>query len=181
MRAGELYDIASIFSATGSPPVITQQGTRRCRVDWPTEDSTQHQTALRAPSATMFRFRPDAALQHGRYLLVRGRLYYIDSTLFDRRYNQLAVSVTELRGQPATYQRGVHTHATRAFVARNNAYVGEYGGAIEYRTRIEVPRVEIPLQPAAGDTVTVAGVTHTVDRLAEAGDDGVVLQLVAKP
>lgn len=180
MRAGRLRYRGQVFSLADQLQ-IQDHGHRW--VDIRTkEGETPAPVGLRQRSLVEIRARATSVLCPGRYLKHGARLFHLVSVR-DPRGNgtELVVSAEELIGLPAvcTLQPGAEPVACRVFLAHGVARPGQFAGAVEYVTELEVALVEVA-RPQPGAVFVVDGVSWRVAGLVEAEDDRVVRRMWVK-
>lgn len=153
-----------------------------CRLDWiwcgiQTKENAEppFPSGLRSPAKIAIRAWWDARIQQGRYLLADGRLFHIDSARdFTGRRAELAITATELIGEPAQYRTaGAPPRACRVFMNYDALHLDENGQATSYRIRGEVALIETG-RVQVDDLLKVSGVDYVVIDYANDTDDGIV-------
>ena len=181
MRSGSLDTPADLLSQ-GADLVA-------CKLDWiwcsiQTKESAEppYPSGLRSPAKIAIRAWWDPRIQQGRYLLADGRLFHIDSARdFTGRRAELAITATELIGEPAQYRAaGAPPCQCRVFMNYDALHLDENGQATSYRIRGEVALIETG-RVQVDDLLKVSGVDYVVIDYANDTDDGIVRGVWLEP
>jgi head-tail adaptor len=145
------------------------------------EDDGRVQSSLRVEFVTRFTVRYRKDIRRGMYVRFGSRLFYVEGvTALDGKKQWSILNASELAGSSGVYQRlNGAAYPVLVFVSRNTPYIGENGELLDYLHRIEIPAVTFQPPYLPGDTLELNSETYTLRGIADGGDDGVVIQLMA--
>lgn len=180
MQAGSLKDRPTLYAARqeGVPPTWPVIGKIWAGFQEPRSVGRGEQTGIRAVDSTFVRLRYHPELVQGQLLERQGMWYLVESVEPGESRSELAVSARRIIGVDAQYQQrdGQASTDVLAFITRENIYVGPMN---EPRLQIELFQPQLPYPwGRRGDTITLRGITYTVDGVVEGTDDGVTITVM---